>query len=511
MNITGGVSQSNNNLIIDGSTLRPEAAGSQAAKSVEVKAGSTIQGNVLSVTDTPEGKIANINIGDNVISAKLQDGMGLREGQVLSFTVRSASSGTVTISPLLENTSADHSTLKALAAAGLEVNNDNIQMVKEMMKAQLPINRDAVLDMNKNITSFPNNSIQTMVEMKSLGIPINSNNLVQYESYKNYEHQVTTAMENIMDELPGAFNTLMAEGKEPEAMNLYGNVLKLFGGEAAEGTAAGEGTVISEGMAAAESESGEVAVPLEGKEAAQNISKDGTAGTDETVIKELTVSVNKADNEAAKGKTIIIAEDGLMKEGTGKTSLNGETANVNGKAQLQPDQKTDIPLTEKGASPEGRAQVETSDGKPVSRFFAGNLRNLGIPDDVIKNYTENPKSESAQKELLKSLAQAFDEADLSNPAESASWKKLFSGNDYNRLLRDNISSQWHLKPDDVEKKENIENLYQRLGNQVKGLTEAINQNLGAQTKLGQAANNLQNNLDFMNQLNQMFQYVQLPL
>ena len=74
-----------------------------------------------------------------------------------------------------------------------------------------------------------------------------------------------------------------------------------------------------------------------------------------------------------------------------------------------------------------------------------------------------------------------------------------------------MSSQWHLKPLEVGNKENIENLYQRLSNQAKGLTNAITQNLGAESKLAQSANNLQNNLDFMNQLNQMFQYVQLPL
>ena len=79
-------------------------------------------------------------------------------------------------------------------------------MIKEMMGAGLPINKDAVLDMSRSLTSYPHNSISTMVEMKSLGIPITQNNLTQFESYKNYEHQVTSAMENIMDELPEAFN-----------------------------------------------------------------------------------------------------------------------------------------------------------------------------------------------------------------------------------------------------------------------------------------------------------------
>jgi flagellar hook-length control protein FliK len=96
-------------------------------------------------------------------------------------------------------------------------------------------------------------------------------------------------------------------------------------------------------------------------------------------------------------------------------------------------------------------------------------------------------------------------------AESASWKNVFKSDDYNKLLKGNITSQWLLKPGDVQNKENIENLYQRLGNQVKSLSNAINQTLGPESSLAQTTNNLQNNLDFMYQLTQMFQYVQLPL
>ena len=100
---------------------------------------------------------------------------------------------------------------------------------------------------------------------------------------------------------------------------------------------------------------------------------------------------------------------------------------------------------------------------------------------------------------------------MSQHVELASWKKLFSSDEYNKLLKDNLESQWLLKPGDVDKKENIENLYQRLGTHAKALAEAVNNTLGQNSALGQAANNLSNNLDFMNQLNQMFQYVQLPL
>lgn len=452
MSIIGGVTGQNNTLNIDGSSLRGQEVSSQ---SLELKTGSTIQGTVVSITDTSEGKIATINVGDAEISAKLQDGMGLREGQTLNFNVRSASSGSVSITPLYENTSIDQSTLKALTAAGIEINNDSIKMVKDMMSASLPINKDALLEMNKSLNSFPNTSVTTLVEMKSLGIPINENNIQQFESYKNYEHQVTSTMENIIEDMPNAFSELMAAGKDTQALDLYGSVLKLFGQEIS---------------------------PSE-----ENVKEAGPISN----------SLVDADEETVEGQISKDPSNAQVKEG----DLN-ETTKTSQETAKQPNFE-------------------------LSGRFMDNLKNLGVSDKTINTYnealketanldlSENPekaaKLENAQKVLLKELAENFEKADLSDPAESSAWKNVFSGKEYTKLLKDNMQSQWHLKPLEVGDKENIENLYQRLSNQAKGLTNALVQNLGAENRLAQSANNLQNNLDFMNQLNQMFQYVQLPL
>ena len=453
MNVISNVSQQNT-VVIDGRHFGNQKAEEQP---LELKRGGTIQGTVVSVADGEGGeKIATISIGDNVINAKLSEGMGLREGQTLNFSVRSTGSSGVTITPLYANTSIDQSTLKALAAAGIEINNDTVQMVKDMMEAGLPIGKDALLEMNKNLSTYPNTSISTLVEMKSLGIPINDNNLVQFESYKNYEHQVTSAMEDIMNELPGAFSELTASGNEKAALDLYGSVLKLF--------SEGEGQSTSQTQAA----SAEVPLP------------------------------NAA--EAAQQQETVNPE-------TGHAQVQGEKVVTDGS--------------------QAQTANTVANGNVLSESFIADLKNLGVPEEAIKNYEnalkelgknpegDNPaaqaKLETAQKELLKELSAAFERSDITSDQTAQTWKNVFSNNDYTKLLKDNMSAQWHLKPGEVEKKENVEQLYQRLGNQVKGLTSAIEQHLGAESKLGQTANNLQNNLNFMDQLNQMFQYVQLPL
>ena len=63
----------------------------------------------------------------------------------------------------------------------------------------------------------------------------------------------------------------------------------------------------------------------------------------------------------------------------------------------------------------------------------------------------------------------------------------------------------------MESRKNVENLYQRLHDQTAELTRILSDTVGAQSKVSQSVNNLSGNLEFMNQINQMFAYVQLPL
>lgn len=426
-----GVSQPNQPIVLNDSSLQvPQGQG----EALNLKNGSVIQGTVVSVNDTPDGKLVNINVSGNEISAKLQDGMDLKEGQSLQFAVKGLSSRAVTIMPLFENTTAMQSTIKALTAAGLETTPENVQMVKDMMEAGLPIDKASLQEMSKNLNLFSDSSVSTLVEMKSLNIPINENNINSFESYKNYEHQVVNEMGDIIESLPDTYHALVSSGEEAKAMNLYGSVLKLFGQENAESSM---GKVLDPAMQSAEE-------PLEQVEAESK----------------------PIPNPLDLGKEIL--------DNSGKEVLKEETVISN---------------------------------KTISNEFIDTLKNLGVSDKGIEKLVSSADS----KTLLNELAKSFEGADLTNVVENAAWKKLFSSDEYNKIIKENISQQWLLKPSEVEDKENIQNLYQRLNNQVKHLAETVNNTGLAESKLGQSLNNLSNNLDFMNQLNQMFQYVQLPL
>ena len=451
------VSQSNTTITIEGVQTKIQSAES---KPLELKAGDSIQGTVVSVSEEDGARYANISLGDSVIHAKLSDEMGLRQGQTLNFAVKSLSQNGVSLTPLFENTAVSLSTEKALNAAGIAITNDSVAMVESMMKSGLPINRDALRDMNNVVSSFQNASISTLVEMKSLNIPITENNISQFENYKNYEHQVINEMQEFADELPQAFNALAAEGKTDQALSLYKGVIDQF--------------VSAESADAVSMEDG--------------------------ILNEAVVS-----DKAAPGGGGGLEVSGTLQDGD-ETGINKAFEN-----NLQG-------TAEKAATGKDADGQITSEAlkDPFKAEFADKMKSLNISPEVTQKYILSASKEDSSakfdgKELLKELSVMLSDTENMSDESKALLKDLFSHKEFGKIMKNAISDDWLLKPFDVEKKDNVTALYQRLGSQLKSMADTINNTLGADSKLGNTVNNMQNNLDFMNQLNQIFQYVQLPL
>ena len=82
---------------------------------------------------------------------------------------------------------------------------------------------------------------------------------------------------------------------------------------------------------------------------------------------------------------------------------------------------------------------------------------------------------------------------------------------FSKLLNAQIDSQWLLKPQDTENGKNVTQLYERLRSQTQKLEDALTPFVKEDSAVMKSVTNLKENVEFMNQLNQMFTYVQLPL
>ncbi|MCR5676231.1 MAG: flagellar hook-length control protein FliK [Lachnospiraceae bacterium] len=461
--------------------------------------GQTLQGKVLSVSsDADGGRTAQVDLGGGaVINARISGNMALSSGQDISFSVKSGADNTtaVTLRPLYANTSADLSGMKALSQAGLDATPDATAMVREMMSEGMSIDRSALLSMNRGVMAYPGHAV-SVVQMTSLGIPLSPENIEQFENYKNFEHQVTGTIDSIMEELPDAFREMNASGNNKGALDLYGDLLKLFGSgqdvpaDGTGSTAPGATTVFSE---------------------------DTLLGEGNAAAKPAPDIPNTATEKTATQK----AQSSPLPEGT---VPNAGQALLDAIGKANADSSVSAPATDKGASDvleaamkalaeAGKTSETSSEALPArTQQFTDLLRALHIPEEVITNAQNGGSENSAQTELMRALADAWQKTGHSDAKTDSLWTKLFSSREMGGLLKDAIARDWLLKPSDVAQKDHVQNLYDRLQNQTKTLTQILSGGSGATaTHLSESVQQLQNNLNFMNDLNHMFQYVQLPL
>ncbi|MCR4990647.1 MAG: flagellar hook-length control protein FliK [Lachnospiraceae bacterium] len=165
---------------------------------------------------------------------------------------------------------------------------------------------------------------------------------------------------------------------------------------------------------------------------------------------------------------------------------------------------------------EGGTQV-VQNGAVIPDNTQGDVRNIAqdtVRDMDQNNEAVNAQNDTASKTVLKEFASLVEE--LSNKEHLSSedmdkLRDLLKNDDLGKAIKNEISKQWMLKPEDVAKEGSVRELYDKLNSQIKTLAENLNQGSRPDTPIAQAANNVSGNINFMNELNQTFNYVQIPL
>lgn len=83
--------------------------------------------------------------------------------------------------------------------------------------------------------------------------------------------------------------------------------------------------------------------------------------------------------------------------------------------------------------------------------------------------------------------------------------------DFAKQVKNLLSEQWTIKPESFSDKEEVKEFYQKIKSQAGQLQELFSSAGKSDTAAGQAVNQMNQNLDFMQNLNQMFPYLQIPL
>lgn len=528
----------------------------------ELFPGRVIEGTIL------QNKNGQVQLGlsnGEILQARLQTDMELVVGQSLFFEVKSNDGNKVQITPYMQGDRPGNPTLlQALEAARLPVTAQNIEMVDAMMQQQMGIDRQSLGQMTRLVMQHPQIPPQTVVEMTKLQIPLTEANAHQFQDYQQGTNQLLAEMEEVQNDLQDILSNETVQkwdfsGKQ-ELISLHQTVAQiLYEGTEQMLMQVSEATTDEQQKAEIPEKQVASADIEETKQTAQGGEDKGDTNisTRQSVQKEIQQST------AVKGE-----ETSAQNMDVEKRTEESPRQNVGGSGEEnvwpQMERKTDekgMPLLEitrkesgkvvqqniEAKNEEGRTyqkeaqiveeerqineQQETSGKQPTSsnRTVIGNdAEHMEKTFGQTKNVFVKPKDfmERAQmleqrlptlseKEQIKQVRDFF--ADLSNALSKEpetverEWKQLFGSKAYQKLIRQSFELQWTMTPEQVSEKTKISELYQRLQNQLRRLEEVF-QTAGKQIEAPKnSVKTIEQNLEFMNQINHIYQYVQLPL
>lgn len=499
-----GISQYENHITKVGKSSRPAEAGSTEPSrqgGTSLAKGTVFEGVATRMKD---GYVTLSLDNGQSVRARMASGVSVRLGEPVLFEVQSNQDNQITIKQVPVASEYNPTLQKALTAAGLPLTEQNIHMVDMMMRNQMPIDKNSLLAMARTVQAHPQANLETLVQMRKLDFPITEMSLMQFEAYKSGDHALVTQFSRIMEQLPQLLGEPgLSEGALFDMQNRILGALELTPGDSVEG----QELVGQEGQEAAG------AMGTNGMEGTGTMSEagqisDNAMGADGSMV--------KADlaGEAQVGDALsgLRADGGQVNGGQGQPDLvNGEPG---GKGSIVPDG------TQEPTGPAGiptQADVAVPEGTRPSAFLSEAgwssleqqlLEITGMQKDA-RLFPEGVLNRSlGAGELLKAIQEHLGKL---GGESSKAFQKLFQGREYQGLLRQAMVEQWLLEPGQVESRENMDRLYARMNRQMAHL-EQLMQNMGKETSpLGREVAQVRGNLEMMQQMNQLFNYVQIPL
>lgn len=230
----------------------------------------------------------------------------------------------------------------------------------------------------------------------------------------------------------------------------------------------------------------------------------GIAETGESLTNMLQGLVESGDIEQAatiysEVLELLAFEDAAGETVTGQQQTEGPLPEPGVDVTVTPEEAEQMPVKPSATAPEAVPGQKTIIEEPTET----------APDNG-QTIKENPGAEKTQEapqlqNLQKLLKQGLETKDI------PLLRSILHNSKVTELPAKLLADRWSIKPEDVESPEKVEELYQKLGKQLKGLSNLLEENGQRGSSAYQNVTNLSQNVDFLQQINQTYAYIQLPL
>jgi len=487
-----------NRNISSGTEELKAASGMQKVVSTmeELSSGSVFEGTVSSVKN---GKVTLALSDGQTITARLSGKVPLSQGTPMFFQVKSNDGATIEIKPYTGAGSGGNPILtNALTEGTVPVTERNLAMVDAMMKEQMPIDKQSLLNMARIANMNPGVNITTVVSMTKLGIPVSPEMAAQFANYMTDEHAILQEMDQAMNELADLAGSSDLTPDQAVQMNqkivtillpeqtVTGAPVNAEGQIETGGQTTAEGQIVTGGQITAEGQ-----IVTGGQTTAEGqILTDGRLGAEEqTVNGEQTTTAGKAIQEGTGGQALgdVLSEQQF-------SSLGRLLQNI-------PSLVESTKLF-----PEAMEQdifIDTLEDESVAQ----NLMIEGAAWEAADGKTALDKNLTVS-DFLRTVSQILSE---NNGMASQSIQKLLGSDAYKSLLRNVMEQQWLIRPEELKQEKKISQLYEKLEQQMKQVEDALKEAGVTKNSFLDTAAEVRGNIEFMNQLNQAYTYVQVPL
>lgn len=456
MQISNLVSQYNNS-VANGEPMTGAKGVEKLVSSLnEMSKGMIFEGTVSSVRGN-QVKLALSN-GQQIL-ARLAGKFSFEQGQSVFFQVKNNDGGTIEIKPYtVDGEGVNLTLMDALKAAGLPVDGTNLSMVNKMMEEQMPIDKISLNQMYQLVQDNKGINVTTLVELKRLGIEINQVNAAQFENYANDKQAITIAMDSLIEELPNALSA--------EDLSMYKLVSQ----------ARDILNIVTDGL----------------PEDAFISNEDADMSQYEAIMR---------DNQSAP----------VVKKHFNIAELFESLNSVSGESQ-------DIQTTQKINNSSVIDNIFLQGNEAKSNIIGFILSDKQIEElneqvrKLLPDLQENNISLYSEDSSVVGILNDINSMLENTPANADALRQLFSGEAFKLMLKETLEQQWMIKPGDLEKNpKKIDGLYDKIEKQIINMENILKTSGVVNPKAEALADNIRGNIEFMNQINEAYTYMQVPL
>lgn len=132
------------------------------------------------------------------------------------------------------------------------------------------------------------------------------------------------------------------------------------------------------------------------------------------------------------------------------------------------------------------------------------LLTMGFPEETVQEWTQGTPDYG---ELLANVSRYLEQGSLPETVT----REFFQSETYRKLLKKGVEDEWLMKPDAMKEPKEIDQIYEKIYRQSAQLEGSFQSAGQSGQQYSEHAQNMRENIQFMQQLNQQFIFAQLPM